>query len=605
MKSLECYCILHIEKIDFEEDINSPIFVRVKRVQHSGVFERVKCNLETSYNMLDANHTAQFDCEFCIPVTMFQKDNKLKKKKIDIEIIAVKKKNETISKVRMDISNLADPRSTERQHSSFDTPYGKADLTFRLVVLPRAEFSEKPVAYFGFITMRSIKPIVEEVAQTATQFTDFDETQTTSTDEKITLTFDNLFVNDDNNMENVPSLESFIKHPHKKAVQVTTIGPRKPSAKLKDLIAKNKKKKVEESGEKEESVPNERDSVVIPGEGFKKRFLFNSVTNKLTEATSYQSKMLSDINIEQCKACFVQIVYDKITVVENRNEDYSADLIKPFIDFRIATNPFLNPDKIEYIVSPFYKAVDSALSMQNDTAEVFGLFATILNFGIELSSYFSEYTSAHKFVLEKLSAFIMQVMNFFTQSLMSSLVSAVMGDGFDAIDKETLSMVTQQIRIFTQLAHSRSIPDIIIQAIVVDTCNQFDTLLFNIIIDTADVFTEEKIDSLLHHIKVIQEAFECFSSNFNNAFTHLLNFITTSKALMSRIDKKRITPSPLLRSIAERISPSIVLPPDMKIEDLGPSVSSRVELKVSKENPKFIFSFDKLFTESSTGNYDY
>ena len=602
MKSLECYCILYIEKIDFEVDIKYPLFTRVKRVQHSGFFEKVKCKMETEYSMLDVNHTAQFNCEFCIPITLFQKDKKLAKKIIEIEIVEVKNKNEIISKARMDVANLADPRSTERQISSFTTPYGKADLTFRLVVLPRSEFSEKPIAYFGFITMRSARPVVEEVAQTVSSFSDFDETQGTSSDDKVTLTFSNSFVNCDNDIDNAPSLDSFIRHPVKKAQQVNQPCVKKSSSKLKDLIIKNKKKKVEETEEKHGS---ENSSAVIPGEGLKKKFIFNSYISKLNESTNSQSRILSDINIEQCKAFFTQIVFESITVVEKRNEDYSHELIQPLLDFRIATNPFLTKEKLDYIVSPLYKAANSAFSMQNDMADVFGLFTTVLNFGIELSSNFSEYTSAHLMVLDKLTVIITQVIDFFTQSLMSSLVSAVMGDGFDAIDKETLTTVTQQLRIFTQLSHAKSIPDLITQAIVVDTCNQFDTLLFNIIVDTADVFTEEKIDSLMNHIKVIQNSFECFSSNFNNAFTRLLDFITTSKALMCEIDKKRITPSPLLRSIAERIEPKIVLPPDMKIDDLGPHVASRTELKVPKSEPKFVFSFDKLFTESSTGNYDH
>ncbi|EAY11954.1 hypothetical protein TVAG_399600 [Trichomonas vaginalis G3] len=604
VQSLKCYCILHIESIKFEKDIKFPVFIRVARVRKSGIFERVAFNSETNYSMLDANLVAQFDCEFIIPITLYQKEgHKLEKKILDIEIFSLDKNQgqNCISKVRMDIANLTDPRSTARQTSNFQTnKFGTAQLNFRLCVLPIDEFPNgKPQSYFSFVTIRSVKPIIEEVESMSSTAPDLDETQGLDTSTADTIVFDNSFHHlNANGLQGHMTLSSFTKEiamKKAKPVKHSESSSRKKSNRKQ--IQKFYQQRIQEVQDKkaEEEAPQEKPAA-------ESITFLDAADEKQINLINAQKPLIAQINFDQCLTAFAVQCFNCLVTPQSRQKDYSKDLISVIQEYHIMENPMITPEVFEYIHKPFYDTINFALSKDHSIPSIFGIFATAINYGLLLSDTCADYTKAHQIVLDHIQQIIMNIVSFLITTLMSHLVLAIMGDGFDALDRESLSNVTQSIRIFSQLSKSFNIPEVIVQGVVIDCCHQFDAMLFNLIIETADEYTDAKLDILVNHIKEIQKVFDCLSSNFTTAFTIILGFITTAKALISGIERKRIIPSPLLRSIAERCSP-LQLPAGVKLEDLGPVVP-RDELRKEKPSPKYTFTFESLFTDSATGNFD-
>ena len=661
-ESLSCWCIIFVEKVQFVNQIPYPIFLRISRVKHYGPITKKTKNFESDFSVTDSNHVAQFDCEFSIPITIFQKDGVVNPKILDVEIVASsgKKSNDVISMMRMDVANLKDPRSKERQISKFDSKYGTAEMTFRLVVIPCSEMEEKPFCYFGFISLRSVQPVVEDVALTVSEFSEVEDLAPPD-EEGVAdgkgglIVFENsthdvniernagemqerpkngltlaMFMKNVNGNENQKKKERKEREERQRAeaeANGTSAKPKKASNSLKDLIRRSKQHSypsIEQSKETDttpttnvetpkKTATTEVEETKKPKEGIignglnKKgsmRFLFQSYTTQLFDTLIPQLNTLSDINMQQCKAAFAQVVFQEITIPENREEDHSAKLMGVLLLYNLNNNPCLTPDKLYDVISPLFRATKDVLAQNMDLTPRFGIFATIINFGIIFSNNFCEKTSATSKVLDELSIIITQTIDYFNNYLMSLIVSSMMGDGFEALDKEQLTLLTQSIRAFTQLGKRFRIPDVIVQAIVVECCSQFDSLMYNIIIDTPEIYTEDDINTLTEHIRDIQASFECLSSNFTIAFPHLLEFITTTKQLFGSIDPKRIKPSKTLRSILDRCQPAPSLPEGMTKDSFGETTDSRSSLRVPKPTQKYIFSFEKLFLDSATGVFD-
>ena len=674
VESLSCWCILFVEKVQFVNKIPYPIFLRISRVKHYGPIEKKTKNFESDYSITDANHTAQFDCEFPVPVTLFQRpDGSLVPKILDVEIVSNSGKENVISRVRMDVANLKDPRSKDRQISKFDTKFGAAELTFRLVVIPVSEMPEKPFCYFGFISLRSVQPVVEDVGLTVSEFSEVEDLQPPNENGVASgdgglIVFDNSFLQKKDEVDapekpkESPNLAMFMRNKkqeeklkrkqeerqrkklekeqakqnaqndqdqedeNKEKEPVTFEEKPKSnehkkkttSSRLKLLLQRTKpgaytedqpkaeeekqnddtKKEKETEKENDEQAPSKKDKSL--------KYLFRTYTNQVLDTTEKQLTILSTINMQQCKVAFTQVVFDVITVPDNREVDQSAKLIAVLQEYYLNKNPELTPEKLNDVISPLYAAAKDALDLSLDIAPRFGVFATILNFGILFSSEFCECTSATNLVLSNLESILNDTITYFYNHLMSLIVSSIMGDGFEALDKEQLTLLTQSIRAFTQLGKRFHIPEVLIQAIVVECCTQFDTLMYNVIIDTAEQYTAENISLLTDHIREIQKSFECFSSNFQIAFPHLLEFIKTSNQLLGSIDPKRIKPSPTLRSIFDRCSPSPSIPEGLDKNSFGPEteISLRSSLKVPKPKNTYNFTFEKLFIDSATGAFD-
>lgn len=605
VSSLKCYCILHIESIKFAKDIQYPVFVRVTRVRKSGVFERVAFKSETNYAMLDANFNAQFDCEFIISVTLYQKEGKgLEKKILDLEVLTLDKNkgSNSISKSRLDLAHLADPRNTSRQTSTFDTTkFGKATLQFRLCVIPVDEFPNgKPQSYFSFVTIRTVQPIVEEIESLTSTVPETDETTAQTETTTQTMVFDNTIeiAKVAGPVETV-TLTAYTKEAAMKKAKTTKNHGKKPVEPTKrDKIKEFHKKQKEQKAAKE----NEAKEVPVVEKPAPSIAFLDTADAKQISLINSQKELLGKIQYDQCLIVFSAQCFNWLVTPSNRQNDYSKELIKTIQEFHIMESPFISPEIFEYIHKPFYDSINFALSKNHSIPSIFGIFATAINYGLLLSDTCADYTQTHQVVLDHIAQIINQIVSFLTTTLMSTLVLAVMGDGFDALDFESLSNVTQQIRIFSQLSKSFNIPEVIVQGVVIDCCHQFDVMIFNLVIDAADEYTDAKLDLLINHIKEIQKAFDCLSSNFTTAFTEILQFITTAKALISGIERKRINPSPLLRGIAQRCNP-LNLPAKMTLEDLGPLVPYD-ELRKEKPKPSYVFTFESLFTDSATGNFD-
>ena len=149
-----------------------------------------------------------------------------------------------------------------------------------------------------------------------------------------------------------------------------------------------------------------------------------------------------------------------------------------------------------------------------------------------------------------------------------------------------------------------SIPEIVIQTIVVSAIQNFDTLLFNIIISSQTQFSESNTDVILQKVKEVQKALFCISRNFPEAFEETLNIISIAQTLIKggatveRINKQR----EIWRIVAER-TPNYFLPDEATLETICQPVERSLLIQ-SLPNMEYHFSFDWLFVLSADYNYD-
>jgi hypothetical protein len=279
----------------------------------------------------------------------------------------------------------------------------------------------------------------------------------------------------------------------------------------------------------------------------------------------------------------------------SRPRDFSDDLMKPLDRYSIFRFSALTEDHLMQLCQPLFIGVEALLDVRTPTFErLFAILATVLNFGQHLSDAASLYTSVHGPVLDRLAKFVTSVMAWLSYSLFAQIAGSVLQDGFIFADEEATSVVVAQTRAAVENCAAFGLPEQLVQVIVVETCKQCDARIFNVIIETSDIFTNEKITQMLHNIRMLQGAFNCVSRNFQIAFPCLLDMILKTQALWSAVG--RIPGTPLMRSIIERCVPEITLPRGVTLDDIGQKCP-RFQLKVDEPSFSFAFTFEWLWLQ--------
>ena len=263
-------------------------------------------------------------------------------------------------------------------------------------------------------------------------------------------------------------------------------------------------------------------------------------------------KNLLKLSLSQCSVCFNIIIVNNLISPTKISKDFSGHLIEPILSFSILTLPEISAEDIDFLFEPLYKALD----------------------------------------------YITQSIMQLTQILISVITPSISNDGFEFADVETLNLMQQETRQFLQLCHSFNVPELVVQIIVIETCKYIDTLVFNVIIDTASIISPKKINDLLQKTRKIETIFNCLPCNFQIAFNNLLSFISNANLLWSKGFDFHFEKSDLMRAIVERCQPSIILPNDMKLDDIGNHLEKNDSLKLPLPKFGFKFSYEWLYTHN-------
>ena len=565
------YVILYIENIQFQKDIEFPLYFKVMRIRKIGFFEKVAFQAETPYSIMDANLIASFNCEFVIPITLIKKKSK-KILRLELNMLnSLNRNQEVLGDIQLNVANLNNPKDMSKQFSEIITKkYDKCQIYFRIVVLPFEDFLNNPPSnFFGFVSYKSVVPIIYDLPSQVSTFTNIEE--------------DNSILSEYNNLTPIFKIENSILN--------------------NNIEEKNLKKSKNRIKSKKDNKINSSNDLL--NKFFQKKTISNSLSTSLNDINEIDINLKNQFNlnenflfkicIDQCKLCLIENVHNIYIASFKRDIDYSDRLLEPFINFNIAELPNIQTNDYLYICESIFQGLNYSLTKNQSIQNLFGLLSTTLNFGLKLSNESYNSTKSHLIILDKLSPFISKISHTLTQILVSTISYSISSDGFEFADSESMDELYQITRLFLSLSQTFNIPEKIIQSIVVESCKYFDSLLFNIIVDTADLFNEDKINILIKKVKDIQKVFNCLSSLFSIAFPNLLDLITLSKSLLSGIQINRIIKSPLLRSIAERCYPNIILPNNLTFDDLGEKINNNSILKVILPTINFDFKFENLY----------
>jgi hypothetical protein len=228
------------------------------------------------------------------------------------------------------------------------------------------------------------------------------------------------------------------------------------------------------------------------------------------------------------------------------------------------------------------------LSHPQGINSLFAILATALNFGLHLAR-----GSAPSAIFGHLCPFITSAIELLSQNLVAAIGSSISQDGFEFADEFSLEMVRSTTAAFLENSRTFHIPEQIVQVIIVETCAYCDVLLFNVIIDTATEFTDNKMTALLQKVRRVQQLFNCLPTNFEAAFPVLIEFISQTKGLWAG---DVIVKSDRMRSIIERC-PGLQLPADLTLDEIGSRVESTSLLKLPPRVNSFTFSYEWLYTQ--------
>ena len=314
---------------------------------------------------------------------------------------------------------------------------------------------------------------------------------------------------------------------------------------------------------------------------------------------------LADLVTYQCMIHFVTAVMNALVAPENTKKDRSSILMEPIKAFRIFEIPGLTTNHVNYLCEPLLKGLQQTLTRTHTIPSLFAILATALNFGQQLSDVATVYTSAHGSVLASLEPYVTSIVHLATQTLVASIAPSICNDGFQFADDEAMENIREETHLFLECARGLKLPEQLVQVVIVETCAYFDALLFNVIIDTCEEITDDKMVFLLQRIRKIQSLFDCLPNNFQAAFPHLLDLIARTQALRCIGDALPQTArGDLARSIIERSSPPILLPDGLCLDDVGNHLKSRISLRVPLPQVSFKFTFEWLYTQTATEKWD-
>lgn len=614
----EVFVFLLAEHIEFNKDIDSPVCLKVMRKhKHAGI-SKTSFRALTSCNLADASKCVHFNSEFCIKAKFIQKphENVFKKKIITINgqmLNPKKQKRETICTWKIDVANLSESDKGYLRSATIQMKHKKgiAILFFRIVILDKSNIQgEVPKSFFQFISNNINEPNYVDTSSTATSLTEIEDETTLIEgicDVKVvkTLQDDDIELgNLLNNFQTMPIKEPAPNETNDSQQEFRTMNPsdKKHKTQSKNEISlpltptgsdqysgflAPKPKKVHKKSSSSNSLPTNSEA---------KLNTKTTYCQKFDAVLAQHKELLIDLAINQCSPHFIDAVIFVFLTPLKQIRDMSDRLVEPLIQFAILTFSNITEEKLEKLVDPLFNGLDYTLSITHPKEELFALFSTTLNFGLKVSNVASLYTSAHLGILKRLSSYINQFIQVFSQILNASIANSITSDGFEFGDDESISQLDQETVMFLQHARAFQIPEQIIQIIVLESCQYFDVLLYNVIIDTADEFTDEKITSLLNKVRKIQVMFNCMACNFQAAFTNLLKFITTAKMLWSDVRLTEEYKNNTVRSIIERSNPPIQLPPNITLDQIGNIVETKT-LRLPLPQIQFDFTYEWLYTQ--------
>ena len=312
---------------------------------------------------------------------------------------------------------------------------------------------------------------------------------------------------------------------------------------------------------------------------------------------------LSKISLHLCAKVFANLFFRYIAVPIHRDNNFAEQLIKPLKEFHIFEFSTLNKFDINKLFEPIIKCIKFAVNSEHSIEDMVGILSTVTTLGLSIQTIACEYTNNYLDVIAALEKEITQIMNLLIQMLFSTIGSTIMSDGTISFDEESDRKFRSEMQFFSSAIDKYSIPEEMIQAIVVGSINYFDALLFNVYITSSDDFSKENADALYEKTKEIQKLFHCLPNNFQSAFKNILELTTVIKTLTTGTELKRMQRKPgLYRYVAEKMH-DYILPDGVTLNDISKPVSAE-SLKVPLPDLGFDFTYQWLFTTSANDNYD-
>jgi hypothetical protein len=270
--------------------------------------------------------------------------------------------------------------------------------------------------------------------------------------------------------------------------------------------------------------------------------------------------------------------------------------MRPFLAHNLFGFPITEGHLLD-ICEPLFNTLSLVLMTKQENESLFAILATMLNFGQQLSDHASLFTSVHSPVLARLATFITDALKQLADRLDAPIIASFESGSFSFADEGAMEAVVTHTKTFLNSCKGYGLLEQIVQVIVVNTCTHCDAFIFNLIVVTADEFTDEKLSMALQHIRELQKQLNCLSKNFNGAFPNLIELITDAELVLSGVTTltKRTM---LMRSIVERCQPKVVLPPGVTIDDVGPPAPSWDALRVEIPKFQFEFTFEWLYLEA-------
>lgn len=618
------YTCLLVEHIELEKNTSSLFRIQVVRHKTKSKYTKTRYRAMSYFYITDAERVAYYLTEFCFPIKVVPSSTTKNKEQIFSvkleEQNICKKKIETLGRWYFDAANLENPSTTDIQKSTISTKtsIGKATLYFRLCIVPFSEcVNGQPIYFFNFAGKVNLPQTIElnEISQTSTM-----ATETQFDDENNTVVLTPAVVE--------PKPEPKLEQPtFRFADFLKSVGNSSSVKKAK----KKKPKGSDESAKKKkgnDASSESTDDRYLPFFGSPKKpkkkssgdeyiNLWNQtgVIQQFTKNYDQNQHYLMILAVNQCYPHVLRISTEYIFPVRTIVKDYSDAFLEPFITFGIFQLPALTSEALSDLMKPLMKGIELSIIKQHSKEELFSLFATTLNFGVKISNIASLYTSAHLECLECLANYIKTIVETLIQHLCSTIGANISKDGFEIANENAMIQIDLETRSFFEYARGLNIPEILIQNIVVHTCSYLDRLIYNVIVETAPAFTNEKVTKALDQIRMLQTIFQCLPNNFQTAFSNLIELFTMSKSLFFEVgdekqinDQKAILDSlkkgPLLRSIVDRCEPPIVLPKGKDYDYFGERLQSYDILALPLECEAFDFSFDWLYAQNETNKWD-
>jgi hypothetical protein len=308
---------------------------------------------------------------------------------------------------------------------------------------------------------------------------------------------------------------------------------------------------------------------------------------RLLHVLNEHRTMLAQIAFNQCSVAFSRAVISSFYGLPIRG-DISEILIAPIRDYHFFQIPTLTPPTVHDFLEPLSGAIRFSLNLSHPVSVLFAHLITLLNFGIKLSIASFLYSPLHLPFIAELEAHISRICGLLAQNLSASVVQ--LGDF--AANNECAAAMREDLHRFLGIGRELCVPEPVIEALLLDCGRLTDAILFNALIVTEDAFSITTAKDLAKRIRTVQQIFQCVSPDFSITFDSLSNLIAIIELYLGGVQPGRIGhPSPLVRDVVERCSPSVVLPPSISLDKIGPRPIARVDLSVEPVEFKFTFKW--------------